>query len=73
MFMANQVILHASEDYGELDTYLRENQVKKIFLVCGRSIQSLRINGYFNNLEAGKGIQVIRFSDFRPNPIVWIR
>lgn len=69
IFMVDQVILRADEDYTELDAYFRENQVRKIFLVCGRSIQLLRIDSYFRKLEAGKDIQVIRFSDFQPNPL----
>lgn len=64
--MADQIILHASEDYAELDAYFRANRAKKIFLVCGRSIQSLRINSYFKRLESET--EVIRFSNFRPNP-----
>lgn len=67
--MADQVILHASEDYAELDAYLREHPAKKILLVCGRSIQSLRINNYFKKLESRTDIQIIRFSDFQPNPL----
>lgn len=67
--MSDQVILHASEDYAELDAYLREHQAKKILLVCGTSIQSLRINNYFKKLESRTDIQIIRFSDFQPNPL----
>lgn len=67
--MADQTILYAGEDYSELDTYLRENHVRKIFLVCGSSIQSLRINGYFEKLESDADIQIVRFSSFQPNPL----
>lgn len=66
--MAEQITLHASGDYAELDAYFRANRAKKIFLVCGRSIQSMRINGYFQKLESGTDIQVVRFSGFQPNP-----
>ena len=51
------MILHS---YEELDTYLG----KKILLVCDSSIKFLKINDYFN----GKG-NVVRFSDFVPNPL----
>lgn len=67
--MADQTILYAGEDYTELDAYLKKNGARKIFLVCGGSIQSLRINGYFQKLESGKDIQVVRFSNFQPNPL----
>lgn len=68
MFVADQTVLYASGDYAELDAYLRENQVRKIFLVCGGSIRSLRINSYFEKLESDMDIQVVRFSNFKPNP-----
>ena len=51
------MILH---NYEELDTYLGE----KVLLVCDSSIQFLKINEYFN----GKG-NIVRFSDFVPNPL----
>ena len=51
------MILH---NYEELDTYLGE----KVLLVCYSSIQFLKINEYFN----GKG-NIVRFSDFVPNPL----
>ena len=51
------MILHS---YEELDTYLGE----KVLLVCDSSIQFLKINEYFN----GKG-NIVRFSDFVPNPL----
>lgn len=66
--MAEQTVLQASGDYAELDAYLRENQIKKIFLVCGGSIRALEINGYFERLEASTEIQIVRFSNFQPNP-----
>ena len=67
--MENQTILYAGEDYAELEGYLRENKVKKIFLVCGGSIRSMRIDGYFRRLESDTDVRLIRFGDFRPNPL----
>ena len=51
------MILH---NYEELDRYLGE----KVLLVCDSSIEFLKINDYFN----GKG-NIVRFSDFIPNPL----
>lgn len=51
------MILHS---YEELDTYLGA----KVLLVCDSSIKFLRINEYFNR----KG-NIVRFSDFVPNPL----
>ena len=64
--MAAQTVLSAGGDYAELDAYLRENRIKKIFLVCGGSIRSLPINGYFEKLT---DIRIVRFSGFQPNPL----
>ena len=67
--MSKQFILTASENYKELDQYLIENKVKKIFLVCGKSIESLRLYEYFQSLASRLGIRYVRFSGFKPNPL----
>lgn len=67
--MSTQRILSAADDYQELDTYWKELGTKKIFLVCGSSISFLDINHYFQKLEERMGIEVLRFSDFQPNPL----
>ena len=51
------MILHS---YDELDTYLGE----KVLLVCDSTIKFLKINEYFNGKE-----NIVRFSDFVPNPL----
>ena len=51
------MILH---NYVELDKYLGD----KVLLVCDGSIQFLKINDYFN-----KKRNIVRFSDFIPNPL----
>ena len=37
-------------------------------MVCGSSIRSLALEGYFQTLAQRTGIQVTRFSKFQPNP-----
>lgn len=64
-----QKIMIADKGYSELTQYIQENQFKKIFLVCGRSMYSLRISEYFKNLESVTGTKVVYFSDFQPNPL----
>ncbi len=66
--MAEQRILYAKENYSELDGFLAESNVKKILLVCDNAIRFLKIDDYFNDLEAYSGIKVVRFTDFMPNP-----
>lgn len=51
------MILHS---YEELDAYLGG----KVLLVCDNSIGFLKINDYFNGKD-----NVVRFSDFVPNPL----
>ena len=66
--MAEQKILVASEDYVELDDYFGDNDVKSIFLVCDSSMPFLRISKYFDYLKVHRGIEVVKFSNFKPNP-----
>lgn len=64
-----QTQLRFSKNYQELDEYLQEIRAKNLFLVCGKSIEKMPIGDYFNTLETRTGIRVVRFSDFRPNPL----
>ncbi|MCM1089512.1 MAG: phosphonoacetaldehyde reductase [Muribaculum sp.] len=67
--MTEQTILKAGENYTELDEYLRQAGVSKCMLVCDASLSSLRIGGYLETVPERLGIGVVRFSDFRPNPL----
>ena len=51
-----------------MDIYFEKENIHKILLVCGNSISCLKINLYFETLKVRKGIEVIRFSNFQPNP-----
>lgn len=67
--MGKQKIVTATKRYEQLDQYLKENRCRKVMLVCGSSIQYMRIGQYFNTLQEKKGIEVVRFEDFQPNPL----
>jgi len=67
--MIKQQILIAGEKYERLDEYLMENHVRRIFLVCSSSFSLLRISKYFYNLLQRTGIEVTKFTDFKPNPL----
>ena len=67
--MKEQFILKASENYAELDAYFKEQQYRRIFLVCDASLPFLRLNDYFRTLQERTGIDVIFFDDFQPNPL----
>lgn len=66
--MAEQALWKVGKDYGEIDDYLREKQVQSIFLVCDGAISFLDIDSYFQELQSRRGIEVYRFTDFKPNP-----
>jgi len=64
-----QNVLHPAANFQELDHYFHEVGTKKCFLICGTSLQKLRLGLYFETLENRTGVQVVQFSDFRPNPL----
>lgn len=66
--MKKQKIFQPDNDYRNLDNYIAQIRTKKILLVCGRSISNLKINDYFNKLEGHSDIEIVRFSEFEPNP-----
>lgn len=63
-----QSTLFVSKDYTELDDYFERNNSHSVLLVCGNSIHYLKIKKYFERLEDRRGIKVVRFSGFKPNP-----
>ncbi len=67
--MKEQNILVVSDDYAELDKYIKDNAIQSILLVCDGSIRFLRINEYIKKLENSGVVKVFRFSDFQPNPL----
>lgn len=60
---------HIITSNGELDGLLKKQNIKSLFLVCGKSFDSLKIKSYFDTLPGRLGIKIIRFSDFKPNPL----
>ena len=63
-----QLFLTAENRYAGLTAYIQKNQMKRIFLVCGRSLSLLPMDAYLTDLEKS-GVRLIRFSDFQPNPL----
>ncbi len=58
------MIITPDNDYKELDNWLKDK--KKIFLVCGNSIDKLK--GVSSKLKQ-ISLPIVRFSDFNPNPL----
>ena len=61
--------LTADETYSELISYIQENKISKVMLVCDDSLRYLRIYKYLAEIEQASGIHIIYFSDFKPNPL----
>ena len=64
-----QKIITAKDDYRELHEWFRDHSVKRLLLVCDSSIVfQKKLNEQLDQIEA-LGIDIIRFSDFVPNPL----
>lgn len=64
-----QSIITARDNYIELDAWLEENNCKKLLVVCGGSIRYMNdFNKHMAEIE-DKGIKIIGFRDFQPNPL----
>ena len=57
-----------TKDFHALSEYLCRQRVHRIFLVCGGSFDRLPIAAFFERLPREMGIDLMRFSDFAPNP-----
>lgn len=53
-------------EYSGIDEWIKENNIKKVLLVCDSSLHFLQIKSYFDELS--KQIPVVKFDDFQPNP-----
>ena len=60
-----QKIITAQQQYRQLDAWMGRHRV---FLVCGGSLRHFtRLREHLEALE-GRGAEIVRFSDFTPNP-----
>lgn len=66
--MSEQKIFMATENYIEINDFLKDNRVKKLFLVCDASIEYLNVNSYFVDLGKKAETEIIKFNDFSSNP-----
>lgn len=64
--MVVQQILIASKEYKELDEYIKNNSLKKIFLVCDSSFPFLKIHNYFEKIEFHTSAKFIKFDNITP-------
>lgn len=61
-----QIIHRTNGDYSCLDSWFAKS--KRLMLVCGKSIERQKINDYLLDLAKRIDLEIIRFSDFTPNP-----
>lgn len=61
-----QKLIVTNGSYEQLDNWF--DHLNKVFLVCDRSISLHKIDKYFGDLPSRLNVQMIRFSDFTPNP-----
>ena len=62
-----QLVLTVDGSYYGLDFWF--TKLKRVLLVCGRSISRLPVNAYFEALPSRLGVEVVRFTEFDPNPL----
>ena len=64
-----QNIITARDNYIEFDEWLESNNCGNLLMVCGGSIRYMvGFNKHLEGIEA-KGIRIIRFRNFQPNPL----
>ena len=64
-----QTIITAENGYAGLDAWIERTGAKSVLLVCDESIRFLKnISAHFDLIES-RGIRLVRFSDFQPNPL----
>ena len=54
-----QLYLPPDNRYRALDQYLMDGKIRRIFLVCGKSLRRLPAGAYFEALEVRLGIRVV--------------
>ena len=63
----NQILLEPFDNYAEVDKYIEKYSGGSIFLVCGKSFEKMLFYFHLQELKE-KGLEIVRFSDFHPNP-----
>lgn len=66
--MCEQQIIIIKDNYKELEKILLNNNIKNIYLICGKSFEKLKISWYFYEIVSRLKIQVTKFDDFTANP-----
>ncbi|MFA9464622.1 MAG: phosphonoacetaldehyde reductase [Velocimicrobium sp.] len=63
-----QQFVSQSDYKNEIIAILKQNHAKNILLVCGHSMEQLKLNQLFDELPAILDVTITRFMNFEPNP-----
>jgi len=66
--MGRQLVFRGADGYEGLKAHLVSLGIRKLMLVCGRSLAHTPAGHFFDTLTADTGTEVLRFSGFTPNP-----
>ncbi len=66
--MREQIQIIMDEEDIKLEEYLKSQNIQKLMLICGSSVERLRIRRCLARIEARTGIKIVRFQNFSPNP-----
>lgn len=64
----DQIVIPSDTEYRCLGEFLARLNMRKVLVVCGKSCSKLRIGQNLDVLATRIGSELIRFSDFAPNP-----
>lgn len=68
MTMYEYPVMTEKDGYKDLDSFWKQVKAEKIFLVCDPSIVHIPIGNYFDRIQGRRGLKVVKFDDFSPNP-----
>ena len=61
----SQTVYSGVNSYKRISDIIKNLNVRKPMLVCGKSFDQLKVKGFLENL----GVKTVRFSDFSSNPV----
>lgn len=68
--MMDQKIITSEDNYKELDGWIRETGIKRLFLVCDDSVKYQKdLETHIEDIGDSLGVEVVFFGDFQPNPL----
>ncbi len=63
-----QTRIHFEKNKEGLGDYFRENDIKRLMLVCGKSAHKQEVFEYLEQISTASDFDIVHFEDFEPNP-----